>query len=349
MTIQQQLGPYLERLRGINFVRAADIAAQTPARDRQGFDAILRLKTAAGPFTFGVELKSSYVDRSFVSAVVAREKRAGKSQLPVLLLARYLPMPSAEKLTEAGINFLDRAGNMNLRLGDKYCSTVIGRPESRGPKEIKSMSAAKAQLLFTFAATEEAPLLSVRRLADLSGVRKSSVAKLRKELVDEGILSQRFEIRDIKTLEGKLLGGYEQAIRPKILINRFRGVDNSPQVLIRKIREGFKGSQKKWALTGAPAAFALQHFYRAPEVPAFVESLSESDLRELRVLPDKNGPLIFLRAFGNLPFWRKIRGNTIAHPWLIYCELMYSSDPRAHEAAEELKAGFLSYGQVVQT
>jgi hypothetical protein len=66
------------------------------------------------------------------------------------------------------------------------------------------------------------------------------------------------------------------------------------------------------------------------------------------VLPDKNGPLILLRALGTVPFWKKIRRNIIAHPWLIYCELMYSSDPRAHEAAKQLKAEFLTSDRVEQ-
>ncbi|HEY6333584.1 MAG TPA: type IV toxin-antitoxin system AbiEi family antitoxin [Blastocatellia bacterium] len=349
MVAEEQLEPYLKRLRELRFVRAIQVVLEPAAVGEHRPDAILRLRTPGGPFTFGVELKSSYVDRSFVNAIIVREKHAVKNRLPMLLLARYLPAPSAEKLAEAGINFLDRAGNMNLRLGENYSASVIGRPESPGPRETKSTSAAKSQLLFAFAATEQASSLSVRDLADVSGISKSSVAKLRQELVDEGILSQSFKIRDSKMLEGKLLSGYEQVLRPRLLINRFRGADNSPQILIRKIREVFRASQRKWALTGAAAAFSLQRFYRAPEVPVFVESLLESDLRELRVLPDKNGPLIFLRAFGKLPFWREIRGNVIAHPWLIYCELMYSSDPRAHEAAEELKAGFLSDGQAVET
>lgn len=37
-----------------------------------------------------------------------------------------------------------------------------------------------------------------------------------------------------------------------------------------------------------------------------------------------------------------LRPFPLAHPWLIYTELMYSSDLRAHEAAEELKREFLT-------
>lgn len=59
-------------------------------------------------------------------------------------------------------------------------------------------------------------------------------------------------------------------------------------------------------------------------------------------LPDKSGPLIFLRSFGSVPFWQESGSFPIAHPWLIYSELMYSSDPRAHEAAEEIKREYLS-------
>jgi hypothetical protein len=32
-----------------------------------------------------------------------------------------------------------------------------------------------------------------------------------------------------------------------------------------------------------------------------------------------------------------VEGLWVAHPWLIYAELMYSDDSRAHEAAEELR------------
>jgi hypothetical protein len=62
----------------------------------------------------------------------------------------------------------------------------------------------------------------------------------------------------------------------------------------------------------------------------------------LRILPDKSEPLIFLRSFGAVPFWRDTGPFPLAPPWLIYSELMYSSDPRAHEAAEEIKREFLA-------
>lgn len=50
--------------------------------------------------------------------------------------------------------------------------------------------------------------------------------------------------------------------------------------------------------------------------------------------------MIVMRAFGTPVFWRAVGALTVAHPWLIYAQLMNSEDPRAHEAAEELRREF---------
>jgi hypothetical protein len=98
----------------------------------------------------------------------------------------------------------------------------------------------------------------------------------------------------------------------------------------------------RWSVTGGPASYALQKFYRGPELPVFIDSFTDQLRRKLRMIPDKSGPLTFLRSFGMVPFWRETGPFPLAHPWLIYAELMYSSDPRAHEAAEGIKRQYLS-------
>jgi hypothetical protein len=60
----------------------------------------------------------------------------------------------------------------------------------------------------------------------------------------------------------------------------------------------------------------------------------------LRLLPDRDGPITLLKAFGEIVYWRTADHTNVAHPWLIYAELMAEPDPRAHEAAEELRKEF---------
>ena len=111
---------------------------------------------------------------------------------------------------------------------------------------------------------------------------------------------------------------------------------------LSSVRQTLTERSVRWAVTGGPAAYALQRFYQGVELPLFIDSFNDQIRSKLRLIPDKAGPLIFLRSFGTVPFWRETEPFPVAHPWFIYAELMYSPDARAHEAAEELKHEFLS-------
>jgi hypothetical protein len=98
----------------------------------------------------------------------------------------------------------------------------------------------------------------------------------------------------------------------------------------------------RFSLTGGPAAELLQHFYRGPDTPLFLDRWNADIQKRLELLPDRQGPVMVLHAFGEPVFWKTLQGVTVAHPWLIYAELMHSEDPRAHEAAEELRREFIA-------
>src|SRR5262249_47324104 len=198
---------------------------------------------------FDVERKNSYLDRSLINAWISDAKHRPDNAPPMLLLARYVPMPSGERLVEAGVNFVDRAGNMHLALGSHYSRTIIGRREVKAAKEAKPPTAAKAQLVFAFAAFDDAPIWSVRQLAGASGISKSNVAKLRKQFVKEGGVTSSFHRRNRKERAGELLRAYE-VLRPRQLINRFRAPNQSTEVILRNLRATFATTSTKWSLTG---------------------------------------------------------------------------------------------------
>jgi hypothetical protein len=342
MRVGSPLTPFLEQLRSLPFVSDLDFS---PEDRGGGTDGILRVRTPKGAYAFLIEQKRSYLDRGILNALVAQAKLSAKDRRePLLLLARFIPKPSAERLIESGVNFLDQVGNMHLVLGRNYERTIIGNRETAAPKEGQRVSPAIAQLLFTFATMEQAGTWSVRQLAEASGLSKSNVANVRQQLIDQGVLKQSgqgFEIRDKSRLQEELLRGYELALRPKLLIGRFRSAHQDLDDMLADLREAFRDLSTRWSVTGGPAAYVLQKFYRGLELPIFVDSFVDQLRRGLRILPDKAGPLVLLRSFGTVPFWRETEPFPLAHPWLIYSELMNSSDPRAHEAAEELKREFL--------
>jgi hypothetical protein len=345
MPTELSIRPYLEQLRTLPFVRDLDFSA--PGRHtRAGVDGVLKVRTPKGTYDFLVEQKRSYLDRGTLNALVAQAKLCAREHdKPLLLLARYVPGPSAERLIGSGINFLDQAGNIHFVLGRNYERTIVGGKENTVLEEGKRISPATTQLLFAFATQGDAGSWSVRKLAETSGLSKSNVAKVEKQLVERGVLKQAedgFHIRDNARLPEELLRGYELALRPKLLLGRFRSPVNDVDDMLSNLQGALAEDSIRWSVTGGPASYILQKFYRGLELPVFIDSFTDQFRRKLRVIPDKSGPLIFLRSFGTVPFWRETAPFPLAHPWLIYAELMYSSDPRAHEAAEEIKREYLS-------
>jgi hypothetical protein len=337
--------PSLDQIRRLPFVKGLDFSPETRSADT-GTDGILKVHTPKGIYTFLVEQKKSYLDRGILNALIAHAKQSDqKRHAPLLLLARYLPNPSAQRLIDAGVNFLDQAGNMHLVLGGNYERTIIGNKENVASRESPRVSPAGTQLLFTLVSMEQAETWTVRELAEASGLSKSNVANVRQQLVGRGILKKSgrvFEVRDKSRIEEELLRGYELALRPRLLIGRFRSPQSELDDMLTELSGAFRDLSIRWSVTGGPAAYALQKFYRGLELPVFIDAFSDQLRRQLRILPDKTGPIILLRSFGTVPFWRNTDPFPLAHPWLIYSELMNSPDPRAHEAAEELKREYLS-------
>jgi hypothetical protein len=341
---ETKLESYLDTIRALDFVKGLELK-QAINQNAFGPDGLLTIATPKGKFSFGIEQKGSYLGRTLLHGIISQARNYKQSsRRPLLLLTRYVPGPSAEALIENGVNFVDRAGNMHLVLGSNYARTVIGKKESSIARSAKTFTPAAIQLVFTFAAYEQAKGWSVRDLAKASGVSKSNVAKIRRQLAEKGVLEETrgaFKIRDIKYLEQELLRGYGEVLRPKLLINRFRAAESSTETVIERIARSLDDMSIRWSLTGGPAAHELQRFYRGNEIPLFVNTFSDTMMRHLRLLPDAQGPITLLRSFGMVPYWKEVGGKTLAHPWLIYAELMHSPDPRAHEAAEELKGKFL--------
>jgi hypothetical protein len=341
----ETLNILLQLLRDLPFVGQAEAVAAEPRFDGRRFDALVRIETAAGIFEFVTEIKRSYLDLSITRAVIAVANQVREQEKkPFLLFARYVPGPTGERLIDARVNFLDLAGNIHLDLEPHYHWTVLGRRERLRSNQTTRQTPATLQVLFTFVAHPESAEWTVRKLASVAGVSKSKAASARRQVVSEGAFRDvegKYRSTHPEELTDRLLGGYRQVLRPHILIGRYRPPDRDTGRFIQRLRSVFKSEELRYALTGGPAAFELQRFYRGPHAPIFVENVDRPLLTKLRLLPDQRGPVTLLRAFGDLVFWQ-VRGKVpLADPWLIYAELMREPHPRAHEAAEVLRKEFL--------
>lgn len=335
--LQQTEPPPLRVLRSIPFVTGLQYTPGATAR--------LTLRTPSTRSRHPVISNRSLLTRAEAALLLnwSQQLDPAAPGKPVLL-ARHVSRPVANLLIEAGMNFADDSGNVHLRLGDHYNWTVLGNPAPSLPHGKRPVSAAQLQLLFSFASTPESLHWSVRQLEALSGVSKSRAASARAEMAANGLLArrgERFLLGPHQRITDNLLLGYSQILRPRLLIGTFRPPDKTTSAFLERLREA-PPPGIRFALTGAPAADRLQHLYHSPDAALFVSAPAEAAARQLRLLPDRNGPVSLLSAFGDLVFWQPHDGLTLAPPWLIYAELLASNDPRSREAAAALHRQFLS-------
>jgi hypothetical protein len=335
---KRRLNQQLNQLTNLSFVKMIHI--------QHGENASVRIDTAIGSFKFEVRLVRSYLDRPLANDLIQIVKGLrGRGQSELLLLARYVPRPTAERLAEAGVNFLDEAGNMNLTLGAHYHSLIVGRPEVRSAEK-RSLGPAAIQVLITLAAQPETWDWPIRQLASVAGVSKTVAAQVRQRLVEEGTLKEgedgQWRVLDPEALRERCLSGYSRLLRPRLLIDRFRSLETDADKFVAEFIQIVSRPGNNYALTGGVGAFALQHFYRGPETVIFVDEITPDIERRAKLLRDPRGPVLLLRGFGEPFVWASSRrGVSVAHPLLIYLELLQQDDPRAHEAAERVREEFL--------
>jgi hypothetical protein len=348
-TPQQGLEAPLAHLRALPFVRNLRFLPVATGADR-GDDGVVELTTPHGRYRLAVEVKRSYLNHSLVNAICSgalglphqSKSRTKSEQTPArLVLARYVPAAIGEQFVNAGISFADDPGNIHLRLGSEYNWTVLGRREPPRLPEADRTTPATIQLLFQFAVDPKSATWTVRDLARAAGISKTKVAQLRRQFIREQILAGESEFRMTPEISDRLVSGYGQLLRPKLLLGRYRYPDSSVDQFLARLSESTQEQKMSYALTGGPAAEAMQHFYHGPEVPVFLNLPDTGIQRALRLLPDRTGPVVVLKPFGQVVYWQEFDGRMVAPPWLVYAELLASADPRAREAADELRRVFL--------
>ncbi len=341
----------LDQIRAIPFVRRLRMVPSVPHTD-PGYDGTLEITTASGEYKLSLIRKRSYLDRSLVNALIGRIQTERKVKKPkhgatngmVLVFAPYLAAPTAKSFIDAGVSFADEVGNIHLALGDEYNWTVIGERKPPKAPESERITPAAVQLLFQFATTPDSVKWTVRDLAAAAGISKSKVAQLRAQFLHDLLLiprggKEKFQITP--ALKESLVTGYSQVLRPKILLGRYRHADKTTEEFLTRLRHAAIEHQISYALTGGPAADALLHIYRTPDVPLFVRTNDGTTLRNFRLIPDRQGTVTLLRAFAPLVYWREVKGTTVAPPWLIYAELLTGVEDRDREVAEDLRQKLL--------
>ena len=334
--------PYLQHLRKLPFVKSAMINRSTPFPvDRlkaYEADALLKIKTPRGNVELCVEEKKSHLTYALADGLAARIQKSGNT--PWILFTLHVPSKIGRYLGEHGINYVDKAGNCRLQIGTDYIAVIEGQTPVYSAASGRGIGVPGYRVLFTILAKPEILGSSVRTLAEMASVSKTTVAESLGRLEKEGFIGPEQSGRRILNPRGLLdrwMVGYE-VLRPKLVFGEFRTPDPTPEALEQRV-ELELGNSFQWAWGGGAAAMRITKHFHGEKTVLHVSDPTNDLLKRLRALPANDGPFIIYRTPSKLAF-EGIAPRTV-HPLLVYAELMATGDSRARQIAMEIREHYL--------
>lgn len=257
----------------------------------------------------------------------------------MLLLTKIVYPKIGDKLIEAGINFIDAAGNMFIdqngiylvRLGAKAKVTV--KSEAKG----RLFGETGLKLLFGILQNPDFINLTYREMADAVNISAASTTILLKEMLvskylHEGNNKKRIVDNKLELLQ-RWAVAYHEVLKPKIKIGEYttKAVD-----LVKNYKQVMP---EKWGglWSGEAAANKYTNYLSPGKLSMFVTGKDKKWMSELKLLPvNENGNIEVFRFFWNTNHFIFNDVNKLPDtvpPLLVYAELITSTDSRNRETA----------------
>ncbi|MFH1314024.1 MAG: type IV toxin-antitoxin system AbiEi family antitoxin [Candidatus Eisenbacteria bacterium] len=335
----------LERLRAlppINSVKQVSGAAGRPCRD---IDAVVEVGTDQGVLVFELEVKP-VLKRPIPQHLSLLRRQACRH---FLLVSEYVNASISQSLKEEEINFIDSQGNAYINVpGFIYIDVRAGKPGVQSEKQRTALFQPKGlQLLFILLTDRSAVSQTTRVLRARAGISLERTVSSMKELREKGfiheIAKREYQLANRKTLLEQWLANYGDHLRPSLVLGAFRSPRSvEPQIpeIMMRLLPNHQGS---YAIGGSLGAYLLTRYYRGWTSEIFVLPERTNEVRrELKLIPGRDTNVTLLHLFSPEVVYHTDRMLcSVAHPLLLYAELLYHGGEREREAARVIYEEFL--------
>ncbi|WP_198048190.1 type IV toxin-antitoxin system AbiEi family antitoxin [Cupriavidus taiwanensis] len=282
------------------------------------------------------------VDRfSAVSAIVEMQRQLGQK---VLLVTSYVSPDMAERLRSQDIAFIDTAGNVSLRLPQALLYVVGRRAPAGGVPARRARTASPKQLEVLFALIANPGLLGApyRSIAHAAGVALSTVNLALDDLLQRGLVGVGDDGKRCFSAWARVVDEwatlYPLRLRPKLASKRFTAT--RPDWW-----QGIDLHRYDAVLGGEAAAEKLAHNLRAERITLYAGSSMPRELiLDARLKADPAGEVEISQRFW--PAGLKaatIVAPGVAHPVLVYADLLDTGESRNVEAARQIREQYLAH------
>jgi hypothetical protein len=326
------LEPWLTAAKRLPFVRSVEVRGKDATRS-------LHLRARGKDVRYRLEVSLAQpLGRAQLASLLAPRRRQSER---VLLFAPQVSGGLAEALREAGIDYVDLAGNCHIDVDGVHVAHVEGRKlRERFVVEGEHKREAHYRVYFALAVRPELASATVREIARETGAGKSTVDRTLARLEADGILAitktKRHVLRRDQLMD-RWIAGYVEHLQQRWTVSRYQPQEKDPEKLVETLTRVLEG--KTWGLGGSAGGWRLDRHYRGEETVVHLAT-PEPDLpRQVRALPAREGPLRVLVTPMPLAFATPV-ADTV-HPLLVYGDLVASNDERAIEAAGHIRQRYL--------
>lgn len=336
-----------ELLRRIPFVQIEGIEQEVPS-DKDGrtrMDIVARVNVGGQPWQLVGECKREGQPRQVRGAVLQLKdylaRIPGESKYG-LVLAPFISKESAGMCREAGVGYLDLAGNCSMSFGTVFIETRSPDNPFRKRRELRSVFSPKALRILRVMLTGRIRPWKVTELAETAGVSLGQVSNVRKRLLDREWAAVREDGIELMKPAEVLRAWQEQRARVIGRADEFFTLDRQGE-FEAKLAETCDRLRLRCVLTELAAAARLAPMSRYLRTRAYVENIGQvvGELKLKRVETGAN--VVLVQPFDDGVFYgmRQVDGVPVACPVQVYADLG-SAGGRSEEAAEAL------FEQVIQ-
>ena len=287
---------------------------------------------------FVVDIKSEITKGSKGLVLASLKQTSRENNLPIILVTKYIPGEIAKEYADEGINYLDVAGNCNIRKNNLVL-LIEGKKIERTARvnQPRAFQEAGIKLIFLFLIDPEKVQLTYRELAERADISLGSVGTIMQELIDLNFIlktKQTMKLKNTKELLNRWITAYHDVLRPRLVKKHMRFVR---QESFNKWKDIDLDETKGLAFWGGEPGAHLLNGYLHPGIFTIYTERNWQSFRDIELIPDETGKVEILEMFWTTQTFKGIP------PVLIYADLMSGGSDRNIETANMIYNNELQY------
>ncbi|MCC5924980.1 MAG: hypothetical protein JJU41_00330 [Bacteroidetes bacterium] len=252
---------------------------------------------------------------------------------PLILVAERLYPNIKKALNEAGIDWIDVAGNIHLE--EEETLVWIDLHTTTPLQQMKNRAFTKTGLkvVFLFLYDEAWLNKTYREIAEAADVSLGNIKHVLDGLKEHGLIYAKnkdtLKLKNREKLLDQWITAFADELKPRIQKGRYNFMNKGIEQNWKKL---LLGGLDQWG--GEPAADLLTNDLKPVEYILYAKKNRSELIKEFKLIPDENGK-IEVRE----PYWSvKNDPPNIAPRLVVYTDLMITGDPRNIKIAKEIYA-----------